>query len=303
MSSEVKDTVDSAEKSQDAPLLTLAHIRKDVIEGAEKRERARKSGRPVAPSTGFDKLDTLIGGGFMPGIHIMHGTPGTGKTALALCMATARENAAIYLSTEMRRTVIAHRLIARHFNVPMRDVYQYGPQDIGWCMTEICNVYPRFSIMECGAWDTSAPVLRRAMNTLRASYPDNTHGGVLLIVDSGHTWATSTYTDIPNEYEKLNTALNHLEMLSQATESPVLIIAERNRASQGESGQSSSKGTSRFEYAAETVIGLDVVNAPTVCVKVSKNRNGPLGELLLNFDGSTQTHTLADDNLPEEGQF
>ena len=69
----------------------------------------------------------------------------------------------------------------------------------------------------------------------------------------------------------------------------MLGIAERNRASMEKGGQSASAGSRKFEYGGEAVIELDrepdsVRNGAgetTITVKLSKNRNGGLGQAVL----------------------
>jgi len=83
---------------------------------------------------------------------------------------------------------------------------------------------------------------------------------------------------------------------------PVIGTAERNRASAEKGGVGSSAGTRRFEYSAETVIGITVEegkDAPMlpfpqkpVRIVVEKNRNGAAGmSLKATFNGALQKFT------------
>src|SRR2546425_697930 len=44
---------------------------------------AYTSGKPRGPVSGLRTLDAELGGCFEPGLHVLHGVPGSGKTALA----------------------------------------------------------------------------------------------------------------------------------------------------------------------------------------------------------------------------
>jgi replicative DNA helicase len=123
--------------------------------------------------------------------------------------------------------------------------------------------------------------------------------GALVVVDSCHTWAARVWPD-QEEYVRLGLALDELELLAKTLDIPVLLIAERNRASMKGGGQSASAGSRRFEYAGESVLELDSVNEKdgedssgykTVKLSVSKNRHGSCGETLLQWHGAMQKHT------------
>ena len=72
-----------------APLLPLAGIVEDLAADAAARRLAKSEGRPLGPVTGFSKLDVMLSGSLMPGLHILHGSPGVGKSAFALGLACA----------------------------------------------------------------------------------------------------------------------------------------------------------------------------------------------------------------------
>ena len=58
-------------------------------------------------SAGFDEVDRVLGGGFFPGSFILFGgTPGIGKSTLALQMFTKMENALYFSGEESAEQVI-----------------------------------------------------------------------------------------------------------------------------------------------------------------------------------------------------
>jgi hypothetical protein len=77
---------------------------------------------------------------------------------------------------------------------------------------------------------------------------------LLLVVDSVHSWAEAGAGDAP-EYEALNVGLAKLRTLAKRLDCPILVIAERNRASMKGGGLSAGAGTRKIEYGAETVMG------------------------------------------------
>ena len=47
---------------------------------ADAQYAAWESGQPVGPVTGLPMVDELLGGAISPGLHMIHGSPGIGKT-------------------------------------------------------------------------------------------------------------------------------------------------------------------------------------------------------------------------------
>ncbi len=127
--------------------------------------------------------------------------------------------------------------------------------------------------------------------------------GPLIVVDSLHSWADAMPGDV-DEYARLGAALGALRGIAGALDSPVLVIAERNRASMKSGGLSAAAGHRRFEYGAESVWELnredDAVPGPSgevaVTLRLAKNRNGVAGsQIRLLFQGALQCFREADE--------
>jgi hypothetical protein len=119
----------------------------------------------------------------------------------------------------------------------------------------------------------------------------------LIVIDSVHAWASGWQTEA-TEYDTLNVALDSIRQIALSIGSPVIAIAERNRASITAGGQSASAGTRRFEYGAESVIELNLSDdspdgkIKKVTAKISKNRHGIAGRSIsMSFNGALQTFT------------
>ena len=122
----------------------------------------------------------------------------------------------------------------------------------------------------------------------------------LMVIDSGHAWAQGLDTAGASEYERLNDAIGALHDLARTMGMPILITAERNRASMATGGQNATAGTRAWEYRAETVMGLSPLDGDkqttasdgerVLNLTIEKNRHGrplPMG-ISLDWNGSMQ---------------
>ena len=87
----------------------LSAFRYDAAAAAD----ARASGVPRGPLTGFTLLDRELGGALAPGVHVLHGTPGAGKTAFALQIAAQCQCPALFVTCEMAPAELLRRHTAR----------------------------------------------------------------------------------------------------------------------------------------------------------------------------------------------
>ena len=261
---------------------------------AERAHETYTTGHPRGPVTGFASLDAELGGALDPGLHVAHGQPGTGKTALALQLAATCGFPALIVSCEMAPLELLRRITARTTQTFLGK-FRSG------------ELHPSTSLALVKRAVASAPLLALADGTL--AYPsldwirdaalavkgDAEH--VLVVVDSVHSWAESAPGGIP-EYEGLNAALAGLRTLAGVLSCPVLAVAERNRASMKGGGLSAGAGTRKIEYGASSVLDLardldkpaDAAGEVDVMLTLAKNRNGAAGRKVnLKFHGAFQS--------------
>jgi len=282
-------------------LLPLAALLGDLQADAQARHIARLSGIPFGPTTSLPALDMLLGGAFTPGLHILHGSPGVGKTAFALQIAASCGCPAMFVTCEMGAVELLRRHTARITSTylgKLKDGTLSGATVAGLAGQAIAAA-PLLALLDATQAPAPPAVIAAHAATVRGS-SDSEH--FLLVVDSLHSWADAIGGG--EEYDRLNAALVALRMLAKHLNCPILAISERNRAAMKSSGQSSGAGTRKIEYGAETVIALDLDGGEDVrpdasgytdvTLKIGKNRNGSLGNpLYLRWHGATQRYTEA----------
>lgn len=284
-----------------APLLPLAGIVEDLFADAAARRLAKEEGRPLGPVTGFSKLDAMLSGSLMPGLHICHGAPGVGKSAFALGLCCACQVPALFVSGELGAVEILRRLIARHTGTYLGRLKsgEFSADTVRELALKTCAAYPMVGILD--ATRSAAPVehIAEALASLRESPASKLAKapGALVVVDSAHTWSGRAFPELDDEYRRLAFALDKLEELAQTQGIPLVLIAERSKATAKTGGQGAAAGHRRFEYAGESVLELDAEKDTDdgqgyrpVKLAISKNRHGSCGFLSLRWHGAMQRH-------------
>ena len=271
---------------------------------AEEARAACLSGKPRGPVTGFAEIDRELGGYLTPGLHVVHGEPGTGKTNYALQVAAQCRVPALFVSCEMSPIVLLRRLVARTTGTFLGklDDGEKSPAELLQLFARTVDACPMLALMDATRArvpaDGDAPSIRAAAKAWRARH-DAKH--VLVVVDSLHTWAARASHPLATEYESINAALADLLALALALTAPVLVVAERPRSAMKDAGQSAAKGSARIEYAADSVLSLnryegdskqdnwthDAAGEYRVYAKLAKNRNGRTGhKVAMHFNGA-----------------
>lgn len=277
------------------PVFSLGGLIESLVIDAAARYEARLTGNPLGVLTGFPELDYAMGGSVEPGLHCLHAEPGVGKTAFALQMAAACRCPALFVTCEVSTNELLRRHTARCTDTKLSQFKtgELHPDTIRAKVIDAAAKAPNLSIMDATKNAATTGFIEAEIMRLRRNSPH-----FLLIIDSLHAWARrSTPPGVAsNEMESLNFGLGALGGLAASQKIPVLYIAERNRGSMKDSGQSSGAGTRVIEYGAETVIALSKVSEhadgdgwKTLVLSLPKNRHGQVNkEIDFEWNGDYQ---------------
>jgi replicative DNA helicase len=254
---------------------------------------ARQTGRPRGPVTRIPMLDDALGGALQPGLHVLHASPGAGKTALALQIAATCGFPALFVACEMAPLELLRRITARVTETYLGRLKsgEYDPSKVVRLAQTACEAVPDLALMDATIVRATADHILMVARALRGD-----HRSVLVVVDSLHSWSSAAFSE-GEEYARLAVGLSDLRGVAQQLGAPVLVIAERNRASMQKGGLSAGAGHRGIEFGAESVWSLNrdeddragPLGDVPVKVKVEKNRNGVAGRSInLSFYGATQ---------------
>ncbi len=265
---------------------------------AAARYEAKKTGAAMGPVSGLSRLDTVLAGALMPGLHHIHGTPGVGKTALALQIGASCGCPCLYVTCEMSALELLRRITARTTSTFLGK-FKTGeilPEEAGRLVRRAVADVSGLALLDATEAPASAEQIGKLAAFCRPHPPAAPH--FLIVIDSLNSWAEAAYPGLP-EYEQLGVALADLRKIAAHFACPVLIINERNRAAMDKGGQSAGAGSRKIEYGAESVIDLDKAKDATedangeidILLKVTKNRHGATGKAMtLKFHGALQRY-------------
>ena len=274
----------------------LPDILVDLEADAERAHQQRLTGRMGGPVTGLAPIDSALGGYLAEGLHILHGAPGTGKTALALQIAATCGAPALFVTAEMPPTELLRRIVARVTGVFLGRLKsgEFAPADVVALARKTIETVPYLAILDATTGPAPSVVdLQTSIESVRnlvarLGTPDAIEAAMmpcLMVIDSGHAWASGLEMAGAPEYDRLNAAIGGLHDLARMMGIPILITAERNRASMVTGGQNAAAGTRTWEYRAETVLDLSPDPDPKVAspiggerrliLSIHKNRHGP----------------------------
>jgi replicative DNA helicase len=261
----------------------------------ERIETLQKSGKAITgvPS-GFTDLDGLTSG-FQPSeLVVIAARPSMGKTAFALNVAANaaldQQGVAVF-SLEMSKEALVHRMLTSMARVDAQRVRQGTLHDYDF--TQLARAAG--ILQSCPIWIDDQPALtllqmRSKARRLKAEYDIK-----MLVVDYLQLMRSPEYAE--NRVQEISDISRSLKALARELEVPVVALSQLSRASEQRGGErkpilSDLRDSGAIEQDADLVIFIhraeyydreDETKRGLAEIMLSKNRNGPTGDVRLRF--------------------
>lgn len=266
---------------------------------AARYQQRQETGHPVLGlQTGIMGLDTALNGLNAGQMHLLGGAPGSGKTTLALQMATsiAPTVPVVFVTFENAPAILTLKALCAKAEVNAHHVQRgiVKPETLRAAARTWQPIAQRLAFLEGTSHLTVAQVRAKALHAMQQHQETQ----CLIIVDYLQLWAK-----LANEFRSASAVRERVDILGSALhelalrlQSPVLALSSQNR-SQGNYGNGkgtaaldSLKESGDLEYAADVVLFLTEAKARQarpparpVDLTIAKNRHGETGTINLIF--------------------
>lgn len=282
--------------------VTLDDLRGPYLQQLNEGYEARRNGRPLGPVIGIaEKFDKQCRGYLTPGLHILVGMPGSGKSALAAQIAAKAECGVLYVTYEMSVEELMNRNISRETGTWIDKFHDYmvGPNKAAQLYERTKTAMPWVV-----HFDGTRPGsdLTELKNAAIAAKRNAGSPHLLIIIDSVHAMVRNGGLVGPDgrnvsEYTGMNLAVSRLMGIAHELKAVLLLIGEQSKTNMNGTGMSSADSRA-LEYAPNLFIALecdlgkksDCDGNLNVTAHFLKNRRGePRKKVMLNFHGRTMT--------------
>ncbi|OGS97720.1 MAG: replicative DNA helicase, partial [Gallionellales bacterium RBG_16_56_9] len=238
--------------------------------------------------TGVADFDAITGG-LEPGqLVIVAARPSVGKTAFALNVAdhvTQQGNTVAFFSLEMTRRELTQRLLALRASVSVSEMRSGQLDKDQWSRISACQA--KADGQRLFLIDRSA--IRVAYVRAAARKIKRKHGLGLIVVD----YLGLMRGEGQNRTQEIGSLSRGLKALAKELHVPIIALAQLNRAIENRNDKrpqlSDLRDSGEVEQDGDIVAMLHRESAPEWAglaeLIIRKNRNGPLGDVVLRYHG------------------
>ena len=263
-------------------------------------------GQILGVPTGLSQLDALLGGLQPSDLIVLAARPSVGKTSMALNIAqhaAVREKKRVAVfSLEMSKEQLALRLLSAETGINPRPLQTGFVDETDW--SKIAMVMN--DMATATMWIDDSPALSvMELRTKARRLEAEQRGLDLVVVDYLQLMQASTSNKDSNRVQEVSEISRGLKQLARELKVPVLALSQLSRGVEqrgtAEPRLSDLRESGSIEQDSDVVIFLyrDGEQNPDsevelIKAKVAKHRNGPIGEVPLQFRKSnTRFYTVA----------
>lgn len=294
-----------AEETSDTPTVSESRLGL-LLDGALERMQGRADGRERPIPLPWDGLSERLGGGLWPGLHVLVGNTGSGKSQLALQLAVHAAKCKIptlYLGLELGQLDLVARVIGLHTSRKWSRLYLgTDPAELPSIRDDLDDLRDLPLHLETGdsyAWDYER--IRLRAGDMAEAYPtEGGHAPILLVVD--YLQLLASPPDRPGEdvRERVGRAAYVLRDVARRFDAAVLVLSstarehyrtldEEKQIERPEQLVGLGKESGELEYSADSLWVLRRLQRTDgesrMQLGVAKVRAGTPGWVHLSFNG------------------
>ena len=283
----------AATRSTIAPM-PLEDVLASALDAAYAAKHASQAGNRVA--TGFEPLDTLAVDLQPATLTILAARPAVGKTSfamqLALTLARADRRVCVF-SIEMSAVEIGTRILAAETRIHGQTLRKglfsdYDEDHLRAAFDRVADLPLDFVDCPGASIEAIASAARRTTIKPPAQRP------AVYIVDYLQLIEAHRASAFQNRNEQISTISRTLKQLARETAAPWVVLSQLSRDAEKRGGAprlSDLRDSGAIEQDADIVLFLHRTEArgPEIELHCAKNRNGPVGQTTLTFDGPSTT--------------
>lgn len=295
-----QDTMGEAQRilAACAPRMASAiHPAKDFLSQSVERmaQRCEQDGDLTGIPTSIAWLDAMLSGWQRGDLIIIAARPSVGKTALAVqtaLHAALSDRPTLFLSLEMAGNQLTDRMLAHLARVDMQRIRQ--PKQIEeeqW--TRISDAGERIAKAPLLIDDTSGITVDAICARVRQA---NAMNRLDLVIIDYLTQIVPPKAQSVTEGVQIITRT--LKALAKEIQVPIILLSQLNRQGDSKPSLTALRDSGAIEQDADVVIFLHRPNDDQrhlIECLIGKQRNGPIGEGFLHFDGHTQTFSATEE--------
>ena len=286
------DKIQNLSSGSRSSVITPEELAMDFLDYREKLESGEIT--PVV-STGYQKLDRVLGGGFVQsGLYILAARPGVGKTTLGLQIAdrVSRSVPVLFVSLEMDEKQISSRRIAEQSAMSAIKI-MHEPHVSDAERERICSAVTDMGTVSNLHMNAASSMTVEEIALAARAVPNI---GLLVIDYLGlikHEKGNSLY-------ERTTLTSNSLKRVARSLKIPVLCLAQLNRESEHRQNKNPSSADLRdsgaIEQDADGIMLIQRINLyqdnpeqmnpaekEIMEVNIAKNRHGSTGIIRFDF--------------------
>lgn len=247
--------------------------------------RAANQGKTIGIPTGFMKLDYLLSGFQKENVYYLAGATSSGKTAQACqwALGAARRGAVVlFVTLEMPSLQLVERFFASAAPMDNTKLRTGNLEYADWKrLTAAGQSLAALDVRVVGIRNIGD--IERKARSLRTENPDR---DLFMVLDY---LQLARCPGIKGRELEVAEVSRRLKGLARDYKLPVLALSQLNRAAEeGKPKLANLRESGALEHDADAVIFI--VRSPgatDAVLDVAKNRNGPLGEANVEYDGAT----------------